>query len=296
MTDSTLAYEAYRRLVRLEHVRGGALETAFPTLGRGSMAGACDRQIGFQMLDAEPSEQTTDATLLAFHTGHHLHELVQEAMQFFYGMECESKVDLRPIGYDISGHADGVYEHDGKRIVFELKTKKAYPFRKARNPGSSRERQMELNEVQQAGMYALAVGADAIHIVYLAKDNFGTAFKPRDHIQAGETIEWMLDLDDPVPGDGRTVREVSQLEAERINRISEQIKSDELPARNIPGWGIDGRVDVLPQPGSSDGPWRCRYCDFWGLCDTMPAQALSLDDVLIPLKNGQWINREQFED
>jgi hypothetical protein len=31
------------------------------------------------------------------------------------------------------------------------------------------------------------------------------------------------------------------------------------------------------------------------LCDTMPAQALPLDDVLIPLKNGQWINREQYQ-
>jgi len=287
MTDSNLAHEAYRRLVRLEHARGGALDTAFPTLGRGSMAGACDRQIGFQMLDAEPSEQTTDATLLAFHTGHHLHELVQEAMQFFYGMECESKVDLRPIGYDISGHADGVYEHDGKRIVFELKTKKAYPMKLARV-----KREPELHEVQQAGMYALALDADAIHIVYLAKDNAGNQFKPRDHIQAGETIEWMLGLDDPVPGDGRTVREVSQLEAERINAIAKEIKSDVLPARFIPGWG---HVETLPQPGGTEGSWRCRYCDFWGLCDTMPAQALSLDDVLIPLKNGQWINREQFE-
>ena len=272
MTDSTLAYDAYRRLVRLEHARGGDLKTAFPTLGRGSMAGACDRQIGFQMLNAEPSEQTTDATLLAFHTGHHLHELVQESMQFFYGMECESKVDLRPIGYDISGHADGVYEHDGKRIVFELKTKKAYPMKLARV-----KREPELHEVQQAGMYALALDADAIHIVYLAKDNAGNQFKPRDHIQAGETIEWMLGLDDPVPGDGRTVREVSQVEAWRINTISRDIKNDVLP-------------------GGTEGSWRCRYCDFWGLCDTMPAEALSLDDVLIPLKNGQWINREQFED
>jgi hypothetical protein len=273
--------------VRLEHVRGGALETAFPTLGRGSMAGACDRQIGFQMLDAEPSEQTTDATLLAFHTGHHLHELVQEAMQFFYGMLVEVKVDLRPIGYDISGHADGLYEHEEKTIVFELKTKKSYPMKLARV-----KREPELHEVQQAGMYALAVDADAIHIVYLAKDNAGNQFKPRDHIQAGETVEWMLGLDDPVPGDGRTVREVSQLEAERINAIAKEIKSDVLPARFIPGWG---HVETLPQPGGTEGSWRCRYCDYWGLCDTMPAQALPLDDVLIPLKNGQWINREQYQ-
>ena len=276
MTDSTLAYEAYRRLVRLEHVRGGALETAFPTLGRGSSAGSCDRQIGFQMLDAEPSEQTTDATLLAFHTGHHLHELVQEAMQFFYGMLVEVKVDLRPIGYDISGHADGLYEHEEKTIVFELKTKKAYPMKLARV-----RREPELHEVQQAGMYALAVEADAIHLVYLAKDNAGNQFKPRDHIQAGETIEWLLNLDDPVPGDGRTVREVSQLEAERINAIAQEIKSGVLPARFIPGWG---HVETLPQPGGTEGSWRCRYCDYWGLCDTIPAQALSLDDVLIPLK------------
>lgn len=240
------------------------------------MAGGCDRAIAFDMIQAEPSEEILDSTLMAFKTGQHLHELVQASMVRQHDMDCEVPVDLRSLGYPISGHADGVYIFEGLTIVAEIKTKKAYPMKLAR-----RKRIPELHEVQQAGMYAMGVGADAIHLIYYAKDNAGTARKPQDFVEAGETVEWLLYLDEEVPGDGRTVEQVASAEATRITAIASQVEEGMIPERFIPGHGT---VPVLPDPGSMDAPWRCRYCDYWGLCDTLPAEQFPAAAVLIPIR------------
>ena len=240
------------------------------------MAGGCDRALAFDMIEAEPSEQILDSTLMAFKTGQHLHELVQEAMVKQHDMDCEVPVDLRPLGYPISGHADGVYIFQDLTIVAEIKTKKAYPIKLAR-----RQLTPELHEVQQAGMYALGVGADAIHLIYYAKDNAGTSRKPKDFVEAGETVEWLLYLDEPVPGDGRTVEQVALAEATRITAIAGQVQDGMIPERFIPGHGT---VPTLPDPGTLDGPWRCRYCDYWGLCDSLPAEQFPAGAVLIPTR------------
>ena len=196
-----------------------------------------------------------------------------------HDMDCEVPVDLRPLGYPISGHADGVYVHQGLTIVAEIKTKKAYPIKLAR-----RNFTPELHEVQQAGMYALALNADAIHLIYYAKDNAGTARKPTDYVEAGETVEWLLFMDEKVPGDGRTVEQVAAAEATRLTAIAGQVTDGFLPERFIPGYGT---VPVLPAPGTMDGPWRCRYCNYWGLCDSLPAEQLSVGSVLIPIKKEE---------
>ena len=100
-------------------------------------------------------------------------------------------------------------------------------------------------------------------------------------MEAGETVGWLLYLDEPVPGDGRTVEQVALAEATRITAIAGQVQDGMIPERFIPGYGT---VPTLPDPGTLDGPWRCRYCDYWGLCDTLPAEQVSAATVLIPIR------------
>ena len=104
------------------------------------------------------------------------------------------------------------------------------------------------------------------------------------YVEAGETVEWLLFMDEKVPGDGRTVEQVAAAEATRLTAIAGQVTDGFLPERFIPGYGT---VPVLPAPGTLDGPWRCRYCNYWGLCDSLPAEQLSVGSVLIPIKKEE---------
>ena len=256
---SSRTADAYKKYLRDQREAEGPRETAHGTLGRGSMAGSCSRKIGLEMLgDVAETEPIEDNTLVAFHTGSHLHDLLQQAMIQEWGMQVEVECDLRPLGYDISGHADGVYgdiANGGiETVCWELKTKTAFGFNLAR-----KSFEPEVHEVAQAAMYAMALKCDAVHLVYLAKDSqYG-----RNPIRAGETVEWILPMDQPVPGDGRTPRQIAGAEATRINAIASEVRDKLLPERFIPEHGSVGSV---PSPDSRDGHWRCRNCKFTSLC------------------------------
>ena len=273
---SSRTADAYKKYLRDQREAEGPRETAHGTLGRGSMAGSCSRKIGLEMLgDVAETEPIEDNTLVAFHTGSHLHDLLQQAMIQEWGMQVEVECDLRPLGYDISGHADGVYSDTKgyvgiETICWELKTKTAFGFNLAR-----KSFEPEVHEVAQAAMYAMALKCDAVHLVYLAKDSqYG-----RNPIRAGETVEWILPMDQPVPGDGRTPRQIASAEATRIDAISSEVQSGFIPERFIPE---HGSVDTVPSPDSRDGHWRCRYCNFNSLCSTLPSTQISLDSILVP--------------
>jgi len=77
------------------------------------------------------------------------------------------------------------------------------------------------------------------------------------------------------------VGQVAAAEATRLTAIAGQVIDGLLPERFIPGHGT---VPVLPDPGSMDGPWRCRYCNYWGLCDSLPAEQVPMGAVLIPTR------------
>ena len=272
---SSRTADAYKKLLRDRREAEGPRETAHGTLGRGSMAGSCSRKLGFEMLgDVAETEPIADNTLVAFHTGTHLHELLQEAMIEEWGMQVEVECDLRPLGYDISGHADGVYAHGDHtdptwKICWELKTKTAFGFNLAR-----KSFEPEVHEVAQASMYAWALNADAVHLVYLAKDSqYG-----RNPVRAGETVEWVLPMDEPVPGDGRTPKQIAGAEATRIDAIATEIRSGFIPERFIPGVG---EVNTVPSPDSRDGHWRCRFCNFNSLCSTLPTGQTPLESAII---------------
>jgi len=278
---TTLAYDAYRAYLKKKQELEGDKPTAMGTPCRASEANGCSRAIALRILGAEQSDPPDDTTLIAFWTGQNIHDLVQEAMVATYDMTTELPVSLEDLGYPISGHVDGVYTVDGTTFVFELKTKKVFPIKLART-GQDPD-----DGVIQAAMYALAVDAQYIHICYIAKDN---SEKPRadNAVLAGETVEWVYHMDEPFPGSpaGLTPRELAIVEAQRMKDIALTTYSQELPQREIPGYGV---VYEVPEPGTplgrkGGGHWRCHYCNYWGLCESLPYSQTPLEDVLIPLK------------
>ena len=278
MSSVQITHDANLNFLIEQREKEGPRATAFGTSGRGSMAGSCSRRISFEALGVEQTDPITETTLLAFHIGTALHELTQLAMQDQWNMQLEVAVDLRPLGYPISGHADGVYNpypQSSTTAIWELKTKTGYGFREAANSGHP-----ERHEVAQASMYGLAVSnCQYVHLVYLAKDTtYG-----RNAVKAGQTVEWFLDMDEPVPGcDGMTPRQIGHAEATRIGAIMHETFEDRmLPERFIPDHGI---VDMVPYPDSKDQPWRCRYCQFNALCATLPTGQTRLDDILLKTK------------
>ena len=275
MSDVQLTHKANVDYLIQQRELEGPRPTACNTTGRGSQAGSCSRRIALEMLDAEETDPITEPTLLAFHIGTALHELTQTSMVDQWGMRTEQEVDLRPLGYPISGHADGVYhpyEKNPATAVWELKTKTSFGFRLAAKEGAP-----EKHEVAQAAMYGLGIpDCQWIHLVYLAKDTtYG-----KNAVKAGETLEWFIHMDEPVPGcDGMTPRQIGSAEATRIGAIdSEVFDSHQLPERFIPDFGI---VDMVPYPESKEQPWRCRYCTFNALCASLPTEQTPLADILI---------------
>ena len=281
--DSQRTRDALGNHLRRRREEEGGRPTACGTAGRGSFAGNCSRKIAFEMLEVEETDPIDENTLVAFRVGQDLHDLLQEAMVEEYGMRIEQPVDLRPYGYDISGHIDGIYNDlqsaDGAELVWELKSKTSFGFKMAR-----KSFEPEKTDVAQVAMYSLGVPeAAGIHLVYMCKD---ADYKWGDSTRAGETLEWIVGLDEPCPGqDGMTPRQIGVAEATRIDAIAaEALQWGLLPERFIPG---DGVVDFVPAPGSRDKPWQCRYCQWNALCATLPAGQTRLGDTLIKIKGKQ---------
>ena len=158
-----------------------------------------------------------------------------------YNMQTEVAVSLNLTATQFPGMLT-VFTLWTETLVFELKTKKVFPMKLARS-GQDPE-----DGVTQAAMYAMALDADYIHICYISKDN---SEKPRaaNAVVAGETAEWVYRMDEPFPGSpvGLTPREIATAEAQRMKDIALTTYSQELPQREIPGYGI---VYDVPEPGT----------------------------------------------
>mgnify|MGYP004043417077 FL=1 len=283
MADTSRTLNAYFTYLNKRREAEGPKPTALGTSGRGSMAGSCSRQIGLQMLDVPESDPIDSKTLLAFHIGTALHEMTQEAMEDVYKMRSEAPVDLQPLGFPISGNVDGIYtdpENRNKYIVWELKSKTSFGFKLARRSGEP-----EKHEVAQAAMYALGkigtqghrIDVTSIHLTYLCKDtSYG-----RDATMMGQTLEWLIGLDEPVPGqDGMTPRQIGLAEANRIKAIDAEVNDGFVPERFVPEHGL---VDNVPMPDSKQQPWRCRYCRYNSLCATLPTDQTPIKETVVQL-------------
>ena len=276
MVSSNRTLNAYFTYLHDKRVEEGPKLTAFGTAGRGSMSGSCSRQIGLTMLDVPESDPLDSKTLLAFHIGTALHELTQTAMESVWKMESEVPIDLRPLGYNISGNADGVYKDEwGYGVIWELKSKTSFGFKLA-----LKDNVPEKHELAQAAMYALdpKINARSIHLVYLCKDSsYG-----KGATQMGQTIEWVLDLDQHAPGqNGATPRELAHEEAKRITDIATMVlEQRQIPERYVPDYGL---VENVPYPDSKTQPWRCRFCRYNALCATLPTGVTPIKETSIQI-------------
>jgi hypothetical protein len=276
MVSSNKTLNAYFTYLHDKRVEEGPKLTAFGTAGRGSMSGSCSRQIGLTMLDVPESDPLDSKTLLAFHIGTALHELTQTAMESVWKMESEVPIDLRPLDYNISGNADGVYKDEwGYSVIWELKSKTSFGFKLA-----LKDNVPEKHELAQAAMYALdpKIMARSIHLVYLCKDSsYG-----KGATQMGQTIEWVLDLDQPAPGqNGATARELAHEEAKRITDIATMVLEQErIPERYVPDYGL---VESVPYPDSKTQPWRCRFCRYNSLCAPLPTGVTPIKETSVQI-------------
>lgn len=263
------ARDALEQHLRDAQDEEGDKPTADGTLLRGSMANNCTRNVAFQMLTVEPTNEIGVDSLVAFYVGNRYHEEIQEALRKRYGAEVEVTVSYRSAGVDMSGSADAVYTHEGVKIIVEIKSMKAFAFDLCVNgnrfdnygPGPKKEHLM------QAGIYAMAPGidADALHMVYVNKDT-------------GEMAEWVLSVHEPIfhlGPDVTTVTLMARDELARLSQVRDEVVSGIMPARVVPGYGLVNHMP--PDVDSKHKPWNCRYCNYRDACAELPYQAFPLE-------------------
>ena len=200
----------------------GPKPTAANTLLRCSDAGSCERQRGFNAINAKPTEHRSAETMLAFELGYAIHESLQEMMLQLDGFNTaiEVPVDLSGWGVSLSGHCDAVITNsEGKCMVVEIKTMSGYGAVRHFVGGPKRE------HVAQAGLYAAGLDADAILIIYVAKE---AAYRKSLSVRPGQIMQWYYELDEEVYPD-ESVRDVMQMELNRFARVESELSKNRLP-------------------------------------------------------------------
>ena len=121
MEEVRVAGETVGTYLRRQREIEGAKPTACGTSLRGSEAYGCARKIALRIGGLPEAHEPNNETLLAFKLGNTMHELLQESMHSLWSdFESEVVVDLRPLGFDMSGHADGLYSIGDKQMVLEI--------------------------------------------------------------------------------------------------------------------------------------------------------------------------------
>jgi len=258
--------------LRTEREQEGRRPTACGTPLRGSSAYNCARRIGFEVARVAECEPLPYETLLAFHLGRAMHERVQSGLHSLWSeFQSEVECDLRPLGYDLSGHADGLMIEGDKRVVVEIKTMTAYPFKLAMKGGKTEAPGPKIEHLLQSGIYCYGLHADGVHLVYISKDA-----SYRDGIRPGMTLEFYVGMDEVVEPYDRTLHELVVEELDRMQGIWEQVRAGQIPERHIPGHGY---VEMVPsyQGPSKEQPWNCRFCANNTDCRALPTGAVPVE-------------------
>lgn len=236
------------------------LEHAFPTMIRHSDAGNCARKIALKALGYEATEPMDAAGVWVTWLGSYVHEQLQAAiLQVYPQAEIEAKVRWDDLS--ASGHCDALVVIDGKRIMWELKTKggfgfdkavgldrKGYKLRDAEGPPASAKIQGALN--------AMAADADELRIGIIAMEavSKGLASKVNWGDEARFLAEWAYP---------RSVFEPwAKRERARFAVIEQMVGDRKLPARIA----VNDKMRLITlDPDATYQPWQCQYC---GLRDT----------------------------
>ena len=261
----------------LSEQESGGKATACSTLGRASSVYSCERQMAFGMAGVTPLDVPYLSNLIALDIGNEMHIRVQSALHdAFPDFESEVPIDLTPLGYDVSGSADGLLTIADQKIIVEIKTSAGYPFRICAE-GNAKSNELagpKIEHLIQAGIYAHGVGADGVLIIMINKENMLYG-----QFKVGQTLEFEQRLDDVVPPcgkyeGGQTLRELVLTELMRMQRVADQVEAGVIPPRQDP---VEGVLGNPPTFMASRGYWRCRYCNFNSTCQLLPTEELDVE-------------------
>lgn len=268
MTEGLIATEVLAEL-RARQQAEGPRPTAAGTRGRGSQAFQCARKVAFDVMGVPRDIEDSDWNLITFQIGHDAHDRIQRAFIKTRKARIEVPITHQP-AYDVSGHADLVYdthpltgETRPNLITGEIKSMAQFGFDLATGNSNSRRESPgpKAEHIAQAAMYGLSpqLQSEFVHMIYWSKGR-------------GDIAEWILGMDEELPHlDGRTPREIGIAELERLTKIFATVDAGNIPAREIPGFGL---VVVPPEPDSKNDPWNCRYCAWQPTCAGLVAAEL----------------------
>jgi hypothetical protein len=243
---------------------------------RHSMAGNCSRAVAYYALGVDESNPMDLCGVVVTGNGTAKHDEIQDVLiREVDGLTVE--VPCQVDDFDGSGNADGLRVIDGKRICWEHKNVGGFAFKMAIGERSAPQGPKH-DHIVQAGLNALALGADTVVITYLTWEAVSVQAAARKHIDGPNRIaaQWTIERDvwEPLALD----------EVKRIKAILAMVDGGTLPARKIPDPQLPkGAVIVDPSSArweqhNADGEildtgstWSCFYCRWQDLCVRTPA-------------------------
>lgn len=244
---------------------------------RGSWAGWCARQIGYEMHKTEPSNPLTVADYWRFGTGTYVHELLPPVVKKWgaeEGIHVEEEVEVN-LGLHGYGHVDLVLETKDKLTVVEVKTMgytgMDFAVKKGQGP--------KHNHFLQGAMYASGLNADELIIAYFGLENIGPGVAKRLGLDAlhrfgaeyhytREEFEEEADIEinrqDLI---AKAFLENTSGENEIQPRFAKTNPEIPFPAQitnpSTGRWEAHDEDGNLINTGTA---WTCNYCSFQDIC------------------------------
>jgi hypothetical protein len=198
--------------------------------------------------------------MMAFEVGNDVHALIQRAVLKHLPNAALEVVCTYEPAISVSGSADFTYTLEMETpegeayetlVVGEIKSLSGYGWKIAVGQVKSDESGPKIEHVLQAALYAGALDAEYIHMVYWDKDKGGIA-------------EWLIDVTEEFLDTGLSPAFMVDRELDRWAGIIDKLDKGTLPARFIPSVGL---IDRPPANGKQGGkPWQCVYCSHRDTC------------------------------
>ena len=130
-----------------------------------SQLGNCLRGQYFSRLGVEPDKKIDDRVLRVFDIGNRTEEWIVDLIKQQKEVKIETQVRVFDKKLNISGYIDLVLEQNGKKIVYEIKSKHSKSFWYMREQGA------QLTHKYQIIMYCDLLGVKTGQLVYVSKDD-----------------------------------------------------------------------------------------------------------------------------
>lgn len=133
----------------------------------GVASGKCPRRDFYLLRGVEKKGNHSPQLLRIFANGHAVHDRIQKALEGM-GVLIEAEVEINYDMPPIRGHADGVLEWKGRRILLEIKSAREEAF-----SARIKWKKAKSEHTDQANIYAYILGIDTIWVWYENKNDQG---------------------------------------------------------------------------------------------------------------------------